>query len=84
MCGEAAGFEGPRLLYENEAISRLLVKLGLEKNLHIECLEDSIFKYANRFFYYNPKKSRVALHLPPPEDLETTIRDTYRWFEENV
>ena len=84
LCGKAAGFDAPRLLYENETISRLMVKFGMERNLRIECLEGSLFQYANRYFYYNPKKSRVGLHLPPPENLETTIRETYHWFEENV
>ena len=84
ICGKTAGFEPPRLFYENEMISRIMNKLGLGQNLHIESLEGSIFNYPNRYFYYNPKKSRVGLHLPPPEDPETVIRDTYQWFEENL
>lgn len=84
MCGSIAGFESPRLLFENETLSRIMVKFGVGQNLHIECLEGSIYAYPNRYFYYDPKKSRVALHLPPLSDLETTIRDTYRWFEENI
>lgn len=83
-CGKAAGFEGPRLLYENETLSHILVKFGLGKDLHIECLEGSLFNYSNRYFYYDPKKSRVGLHLPPPEDLDPVIENTYRWYEENA
>ncbi len=84
ICGTNAGFEAPRLFYENETISRIMNKFGVGQNLHIECLEGSIFNYPNRYFYYNPKKSRVGLHLPPPEDPDTVIRDTYRWFEEHL
>ncbi len=83
-CGKAAEFEGPRLLYENETLSRVMVKFGLGRKLQIECLEGSIYGYANRYFYYDPKKSRIGLHLPPPEDLDPVIEETYRWFEENT
>ena len=83
LCGKAAGFEPPKLLLEDENLARLLVKFGFGQTPKMECLEGSIYNYTNRFFYYNPKKSRVSLHLPPAEDLETTIQNTYRWYEEN-
>ena len=84
LCGKAAGFEPPRLFFENEIVSGIMNRLGLGQDLNIECLEGSIFNYPNRYFYYNPKKSRVSLHLPPPEEPEKVIQDTYRWFEENI
>lgn len=83
-CGKAAGFEGPRLLYENETLSQVMVKFGFGRNLQIDCLDSSIYGYANRFFYYDPKKSRIGLHLPPPEQLDPVIEKSYRWFEENT
>ena len=83
-CGKIGGFEGPRLFYENETMSHILVKFGLGKKLQIECLEGSLFNYSNRYFYYDPKKSRIGLHLPPPEDLDSVIEKTYRWYEENA
>lgn len=82
-CAEAGGFEAPKLFYESDILSRIMVQFGIGRNLQIECLEKSIFGYVNRYFYYNPKKSRVGLHLPPPADLQTTLTETYRWFEEN-
>lgn len=84
LCGKAGGFDGPKLLFENETLARVMVKFGLGRNLRIDSLEGSLFNYVNRYFYYNPKKSRVGLHLPPTEKLETTIENTYRWYEENA
>lgn len=84
LCGKAGGFEGPRLLFENETLARFMVKFGFGRDLRIDSLEGSLFEYVNRYFYYNPKKSRVSLHLPPTENLETTIQNTYRWYEENA
>ena len=83
-CGKAAGFDGPKLLYENEMLSKAMVKFGFGRNLQIECLESSSYDYTNRFFYYDPKKSRIDLHLPPPEKLDPVIEETYRWYEENT
>ena len=83
LCGKIADFEPPRLIFENEMLSRAMVRFSSARNLRIECLEQSIYAYPNRYFYYDPKKSRVALHLPPPVDLEETIQKTYNWFEEN-
>lgn len=83
LCGKAGGFEAPGLLYENRLMSSLIVKLGIGQNLDIECLEGSIFRYPNRYFYYSPRKSRVDLHLPPPVSMNETLEKTYRWFEEN-
>lgn len=84
LCGKAGGFEGPKLLFENESLARFMVKFGFGRDLRIDSLEGSLFEYVNRYFYYNPKKSRVSLHLPPTENLETTIQNTYRWYEENA
>lgn len=84
LCGKAGGFESPRLLLDNDRISRLLVRTGIGRELRIESLEENIFRYTNRYFFYDPKKSRIGLHLPPAGDIEDTIEKTYRWFEENV
>ena len=72
------------MLFENETLARFMVKFGFGRDLRIDSLEGSLFEYVNRYFYYNPKKSRVSLHLPPTENLETTIQNTYRWYEENA
>lgn len=84
LCGEKGGFEGPHLLLDNDRLSQMLVRMGVGRALRIECLEDSIFRYINRYFFYDPEKSRIGLHLPPAEDIADTIEKTYRWFEENV
>lgn len=83
-CAEIAGFTPPKLLYENQTLTRIIEKLRPDTPLQIETLEGSIYTYADRYFYYNPKKSRVALHLPPTGNLEETLRKAYHWFEENV
>ena len=84
LCGEKAGFTGPQLLMDNDELSRLVVRTGIGGGLRIEFLEENIFRYTNRYFYYDPKKSRIALHLPPAENIGDTIEKAYRWFEENV
>ena len=84
LCGKAGGFEGPKLMFDNETLARFMVKFGLGQDLKIESLEGSLFEYVNRYFYYDPKKSRVGLHLHQMESLETTIENTYRWYEENA
>ena len=84
LCGKAGGFESPKLYLENEVLARIMVKFGFGRDLSIDCLEGSLFEYVNRYFYYNPKKSWVELHLPPTENLETTIKNTYHWYEENA
>ena len=81
-CAEAGGFEAPRLLFEDDILSRLAAHSRYNRDLRIECLENSIFQYSNRYFYYNPRKARVDLHLPPVENIRDTIEKTYRWFEE--
>lgn len=84
LCGEKAGFAAPQLLMDNDSLSRLLVRTGIGNSLRIECLEENIFRYTNRYFYYDPKKSRIGLHLSPAENIGDTIEKAYRWFEENV
>ena len=84
ICAAAGGFEEPKLLYENHKLASLLVRLGVGKRLKIDCLEDNLFRYTNRYFYYNPKKSRLELHLQPAAKIADTIEKTYRWFEENA
>ncbi len=84
FCGQAAGFEEPRLLFDNDRLVPLLIRMGIGRNLKIECLEENIFRYTNRYFFYDPKKSRIDLRLPPAGNIADTIKETYRWFEENV
>ncbi len=84
ICSKAGGFEEPKLLYEEDRIAGLLARAGIGRRLKIECLDDNILRYTNRFFFYDPKKSRVELHLPPAGDVRDTIEKTYRWFEENA
>ena len=83
-CAKAGGFESPRLLLENENFAKLMAKFGAGSKIQLECLDDSLFNYTNRFFYYDPSKSRIGLHLSPPETLDLTIEKTYRWLEENA
>lgn len=84
ICGEAGGFDGPKLLYEDDRLAGLLARSGVGQHLKIECLEDNLLHYTNRFFFYDPKKARIELHLPPAGDVKKTIEETYRWFEENA
>lgn len=84
ICAEAGGFEEPKLLYDEDRLAGLLARMGIGKQLKIECLDDNILRYTNRFFFYDPKKSRVELHLPPAGDIRDTIEKAYRWFEENA
>ena len=84
LCGEAGNFAGPDLLYENDRLAPFLVRMGIGRNLRIDCLEENLFRYTNRYFYYNPKKSRIELHLPPAGNIKDTIEKTYQWFEENA
>lgn len=84
LCGEAGGFEPPKLLYENSLLARLAAQIGSGRKLKIECLEGNVFDYTNRYFYYSPRKSRVSLHLPPAGDIKPAIEKTYRWFEDNA
>ena len=84
LCGEAGNFTGPDLLFENERLAALFVRMGIGRQLKIDCLEENLFRYTNRYFYYNPKKSRIELHLPPAGNIRDTIEKTYQWFEENA
>ena len=84
LCAEAGGFAAPDLLLENEKFARLLARFGAGNKIRVECLEDSLFCYTNRYFYYDPAKSRVGLHLRPAEEARVTIEKTYRWLEENA
>ena len=84
ICAEAGGFESPKLLYEDDRLAGLLARSGVGRNLKIECLEENLLHYTNRFFFYDPGKSRIELHLPPSGDVKETIKETYRWFEENA
>ena len=84
ICGEAGGFDGPKLIYEDDRLSGFLARSGVGQNLKIECLEDNLLRYTNRFFFYDPAKSRIDLHLPPAGDVKKTIEETYHWFEVNA
>ncbi len=83
-CAGPGNFESPRLLFENEFLARLLEHSRNGQSLRIECLENSIFHFPNHYFYYSPKKSRIGLHLQPPENIQDTIEKTYQWFEANA
>ena len=72
------------IVYEEDRIAGVLASVGIGRRLNVECLGDNILRYTNRFFFYDPKKSRVELHLPPAGDVRDTIEKTYRWFEENA
>ncbi len=84
ICSRAGGFEEPKLLFEEDRLAGPLIRAGIGRSLNLECLGENILHYTNRFFFYDPKKSRVELHLPAAGDVRDTIERTYRWFEENA
>ncbi len=84
LCSRAGGFEEPKLLFDNELLAGLMSHTRSGRELRLECLDESVYRCADRYFYYNPKKSRVVLHLSRQENIADTIDNTYRWFEENA
>ena len=43
-------------------------------------IENNIFRFPGRYFYYDTTKSRLNLHLPVPEKIENSIKAAYTWF----
>ncbi len=84
ICSRAGGFDEPKLLFEEDRLAGFLARAGIGGRLRVECLGENILQYTNRFFFYDPKKSRVALHLPDAGNVRDTIEKTYHWFEENA
>ncbi len=83
MCAEAGGFAPPKLLPESELFAKVLGRLGVFNQVRPECLDKNVFCYADRYFYYSPKQSRVVLRMPPCGDVAAAVRKSYQWFEAN-
>ena len=78
MVSETAGFSPPRLTISDAHLIAALARV----HTVLYPSESNIYRLLNRWFYYNPAKSRLQLHLPPLSDVSESIREAYRWFEE--
>lgn len=85
LCADAAGFPKPALTVSNRLITRVmdLNALGIDF-ISADSVENNLLRFAGRFFYYDPAKSRLRLHLKPAGDIAASLRQTYNWFEENA
>lgn len=83
MCAEAGGFAPPKLLLEGEFLAAALGRTGIVNRVRPESLDKNVFYYADRYFYYSPKQSRVVLRMPPCGDVAAAVRKSYQWFEAN-
>lgn len=84
LCADSAPFQAPRLMLSAslvETVSKLRYNEKLSQNSYSET---DLFAFPGRYFYYDPRKSRIGLHLPVPGSVSDAIREAYRWFEENA
>ncbi len=84
MMSEIAGFRVPKLVLSNRLSKGIFNFLNSKSNpANIGSMEANLFQFAGHFFYYDIRKARLALRLPPARDLRVSLEETWNWFKGN-
>lgn len=82
LYAEIAGFPKPSLMMPDFLIRKSISMIGRSTFVSEE-QRNSIYYFAGRFFYYDPRKARLDLHLPPSGDLRIALTEMSNWFKMN-
>jgi dihydroflavonol-4-reductase len=82
LMAEIAGFPAPKLALSNK-LSREVFKFknGQKNPTNIGSMETDLLQFAGYFFYYDTRKARLNLHLPQPQKIDDSLKESWAWFE---
>ncbi|HOP00955.1 MAG TPA: NAD-dependent epimerase/dehydratase family protein [Flexilinea sp.] len=79
-----SGTPAPRMQLPTGFSNRLYLYRNRHPDLFpVEKTDINLLRMAGKYFYYDGKNSRLALHLPPPQPIEPALQETLNWFREN-
>lgn len=82
LMSEIAGFSAPRLALSNKLSQEVFkFKNGQKNPMNIGSMETDLYQFAGYFFYYDTRKARLDLHLPPPKKIDDSLKESWAWFE---
>ncbi len=82
LVGKIAGFSVPKLVLSHKLSKGIFDFLNSRRNpAHIGSMESNLFQFAGHYFYYDSKKTRLSLRLPPFRDLQTSLEESWNWFQ---